>query len=287
MKQLFHRRHNDIDIQKVQFSRKNAAAHTIARIADQTSRLPKDSERIPAEFSENERTEMIQSEKLASLGTLTNGLVHELNNPLAIISGHQYRLMTLTSKIETGSDEIQKSLNKIDQAIKRVMSVIDALKVYSQDDRSSPEFSSINIRETVQYTLDLCRERLKSLGMTLTTQPIPDTLIEGHQGQIMQVLLALIENAIDALVDYDKEKMISIDYRQSVTMIEISVIDSGPGIPQHLHSKIFDPFFTGKSDDRHRGLGLSVASGIIAKHDGRLFLDHDFPSTRFVLQLRR
>jgi signal transduction histidine kinase len=234
----------------------------------------------------NEQNSKIQAEKLASLGTLASGLAHELNNPLAIITGHHQRLLGMTRRQQLSPEKTESSLVKIGGAIKRIQSVVDALKVYSKDSSTQPRQSPINMRDTVQYTLDLCRERLFSLGISLTTQPIPDTLVEANQSQIMQVLLTLIDNAVDAVADQD-EKTIGIDYRQTVTFCEIAVTDNGPGIPHDRQIKIFDPFYTGRKHRDHRGLGLSMAFGIAAQHDGKLYLDTTHPQTRFVLRLRR
>ncbi|MFW7379964.1 MAG: sensor histidine kinase [Oligoflexus sp.] len=236
--------------------------------------------------SNSSATDLIQSEKLASLGTLTNGLAHELNNPLAIIAGHQYRLQALAKRGTVTPRDITSSMEKVGQAVKRILSIVDALKVYSQDSRGVADFRPINIRESVQYALDLCRERLVSLGINLSTQPIPDILIEGNQGQIMQVLLTLIENAVDAVRQHE-DKTIAIEFQQSVTMLEISVIDNGSGVAAGEESKIFDPFYSKSPSAEKKGLGLSVASGIVARHGGKLYLDRQHPLTRFVLRLRR
>ncbi len=229
--------------------------------------------------------QLYQKERISSLGTLTNGLAQELNNPLAIIAGHQYRLNAMVSSNNINISDFKTSLSKIDSGVKRVLSIIDALKAYSHDDTGKPQFAEVNIRETVQFALDLCRERLNSLGIKLITQPITDIYVHCNQGQIMQVLLILINNSIEAL-NKSQNKVITIEYRQTVTQIEISVIDSGPGIPFSVHNKIFDPFFT-TDNTESKGLGLSIAGGIMTHHNGKLYLDEEYPQTKFVIQLPR
>lgn len=233
----------------------------------------------------NEPSKLYQKERIASLGTLTNGLAQELNNPLAIIAGHQYRLNAMITNNNINISDFKLSLVKIGKGVKRVLSIIDALKAYSQDDTGKLEFEEVNIRETVQYSLDLCRERLNSLGIKLITQPIPDAFIKCSQGQIMQVLLILINNAIEAVGKIERKEII-IEYQQSVTEIRISVIDTGSGILPSLRDNIFDPFFTTESADA-KGLGLSIANGIVTHHHGKLYLDPDHPQTKFVICLPR
>ena len=193
----------------------------------QNNRAVENQESTPQRPANIDQTKLYQEERISSLGTLTNGLAHELNNPLAIIAGHQYRLNAMITSNNINISDFKTSLTKIGRAVKRVLSIIDALKAYSQDDSGKLELAEANIRETIQFALDLCRERLNSLGINLTTQPIPDTFVRCNQGQIMQVLLILIDNSIDATTKQD-QKNISIEYKQTVTDISVSVIDNGP-----------------------------------------------------------
>ncbi|SMF36109.1 ATP-binding protein [Pseudobacteriovorax antillogorgiicola] len=271
--------------------RQSEPAHPTPQGAGMESSVTPDSKDAPLVLAkqasaEPDESSLFQEFRIASLGTLTNGLAHELNNPLAIIAGHQYRLSSMVRSKALNMNDIKVSLEKIGSAVKRVLSVIDALKAYSQDDFAKVEFSSHNIRETIQFALDLSRERLNSLGVHLTTQPIPDTFINCNQSQIMQCILILIDNALDAVRDQES-KTIAIEFKQTVTMVEVSVIDNGPGISISHQSRIFDPFFTTKSSDQRKGLGLSIARGVVANHGGKLYLRADFPQTCFVVQLKR
>jgi signal transduction histidine kinase len=223
---------------------------------------------------------------MAALGTFTNGLANELNNPLAIIAGHRFRLSSMIDSRSFNIHEFEKSLGKIDQAVNRMIAVIDALKVYSQDPQGQEILKTFSLRETIKYTIDLCRDKVVSRGIKLLTPELGDATMEGHQGQLIQVLLILIDNAIDAL-EHVSEKTIRIELQPLPDTIRIAVIDSGPGVPLGLRNKIWDPFFTSKDPFRHKGLGLSIASGIISNHRGRVLLDEATPETRFVVELPR
>jgi signal transduction histidine kinase len=228
----------------------------------------------------------LHAEKMAALGTFTNGLANELNNPLAIIAGHRFRLSSMIDSRSFNIHEFEKSLGKIDQAVNRMIAVIDALKVYSQDPQGQELLKTFSLRETIKYTIDLCRDKVVSRGIKLSTPELGDATTEGHQGQIIQVLLILVDNAIDALEEAS-EKTIRIELQPLPDTVRIAVMDSGAGVPLGLRGKIWDPFFTTKDPFRHKGLGLSIASGIINNHRGRVLLDESTPETRFVVELPR
>lgn len=228
----------------------------------------------------------LHAEKMAALGTFTNGLANELNNPLAIIAGHRFRLSSMIDSRSFNIHEFEKSLGKIDQAVNRMIAVIDALKVYSQDPQGQELLKSFSLRETIKYTIDLCRDKVVSRGIKLSTPELGEATMEGHQGQIIQVLLILVDNAIDAL-EQISDKNIRIELQPLPDSVCIAVIDSGPGVPLGIRNKIWDPFFTTKDPFRHKGLGLSIASGIISNHRGRVLLDESTPETRFVIELPR
>ncbi|HYX38774.1 MAG TPA: ATP-binding protein [Oligoflexus sp.] len=228
----------------------------------------------------------LHAEKMAALGTFTNGLANELNNPLAIIAGHRFRLSSMIDSRSFNIHEFEKSLGKVDQAVNRMIAVIDALKVYSQEPQGQEIFKTFSLRETIKYTIDLCRDKVVSRGIKLATPELGDATMEGHQGQMIQVLLILLDNAIDAL-EQVPDKTIRIELQPLPDSVRIAVMDSGPGVPLGLRNKIWDPFFTTKDPFRHKGLGLSIASGIVSNHRGRLGLDETTPETRFVVELPR
>jgi signal transduction histidine kinase len=242
--------------------------------------------RTPEKSANLLHEQWLHAEKMAALGTFTNGLANELNNPLAIIAGHRFRLSSMIDSRSFNIHEFEKSLGKIDQAVNRMIAVIDALKVYSQDPEGQEILKTFSVRETIKYTIDLCRDKVVSRGIKLITPELGDATMEGHQGQIIQVLLILVDNAIDAL-DTASEKSIRIELQPLPDSVRIAVIDSGPGVPLGIRSKIWDPFFTSKDPFRHKGLGLSIASGIISNHRGQLLLDESTPETRFVVELPR
>jgi signal transduction histidine kinase len=242
--------------------------------------------RTPEKSANLLHEQWLHAEKMAALGTFTNGLANELNNPLAIIAGHRFRLTSMIDSRSFNIHEFEKSLGKIDQAVNRMIAVIDALKVYSQDPEGQELLKTFSLRETIKYTIDLCRDKVVSRGIKLATPELGDATIEGHQGQIIQVLLILVDNALDAL-DQVSEKTIRIELQPLPDSVRIAVMDSGKGVPLGIRSKIWDPFFTSKDPFRHKGLGLSIASGIISNHRGQLLLDESTPETRFVVELPR
>ncbi|WP_176736833.1 ATP-binding protein [Oligoflexus tunisiensis] len=245
-----------------------------------------ETERTPPDTTNRLHEQWLHAEKMAALGTFTNGLANELNNPLAIVAGHRFRLASMIDSRSFNIHEFEKSLGKIDQAVNRMIAVIDALKVYSQDPQGQEIFKTFSLRETIKYTIDLCRDKVVSRGIRLATPELDDATMEGHQGQLIQVLLILVDNAIDALDDAS-EKTIRFELQALPDTVRMAVIDSGPGVPLGLRNKIWDPFFTTKDPFRHKGLGLSIAMGIISNHRGRIMLDESTPDTSFIVELPR
>src|SRR5262249_54178985 len=131
----------------------------------------------------------------------------------------------------------------------------------------------------------LCSERLRRNSIQLKIQHgSPNLKIECRSTEISQVLLNLLNNALDAVQPLD-QKWISIDVADAGNDVEIAVTDSGPGIPAHLRDKIAQPFFTTKEIGKGTGLGLSISRGIAEAHHGGLFLDPVCANTRFIVCL--
>jgi C4-dicarboxylate-specific signal transduction histidine kinase len=146
-------------------------------------------------------------------------------------------------------------------------------------------FVNTRIKTIVDETLAISESRLKKADIEIDATLIPaDLSCMCRAVQISQVLINLINNAVDAIQDLP-EKWIRIDARLQKGMIHIAVTDSGHGIPKDLADKIMKPFFTTKGVGKGTGLGLSISRGIAQDHGGDLTLDEDSPHTRFVLIL--
>lgn len=219
---------------------------------------------------------LIQSEKLASIGTLAAGLAHEINNPLASVASCAEGLIErLKNSSDHGknkqsgveaSDIFPEYLKIIYNETFRCKSIISNLLNFSR--QSEPKFDYININNVIQETLSIVQyqRQLKDQKMHLDLSKEPCDVL-GDPQQLKQVFLNLLINALHAT---DTGGNISVSTHRKQTTIQIIIKDSGIGIkPEHL-DKIFDPFFTTKPTGKGTGLGLAICYGIIDIHNGRI-----------------
>ena len=210
--------------------------------------------------------QLVQSRKIAAVGTLTSGIAHELNNPInnivltAEALKEDFREMT--------QEEAQGLIHDILMQSERASEIVKGLLDFSRAER--PEFEALPIGADIQDTLKLVRNQLTLSGIHVE-QDIPPDLppIRGEKKTLQQVFLNLFINAIQAMLDGGLLQVRAHLSPDGGWMV-IDVTDTGVGIePEHL-SRIFDPFYTTKQVGRGTGLGLSVTYGIVEKHGGHI-----------------
>lgn len=206
---------------------------------------------------------LIQSEKLAAIGQLTAGIVHDVKNPFAVIMG----MAEVLGDDEQLDESTRHGLKVIrESAVKGNNIVSDLLKFARQ---SKPEMRYMDLRETVQTAIRLTAYLTRKYEQAFELPNTPVMLTYDAQ-QIEQVLINLIHNAVQAM---PRKGVLSIRLQQVDSTAYIAVQDTGCGIePEHL-KRIFDPFFTTKPEGEGTGLGLSVSYGIIANHHGKIDVD--------------
>lgn len=252
--------------------------------------------------------QLIQSEKLASLGRLVAGVAHELNNPISYLYANMHALQTYENKFKTYVDAIHKGADKAEQEqlrkelkIDNMMSDITPLVEGSLEGAERVSDIVQNLRkfatpqEGSKETFDLIPviERATSWVLkaaTITPEIItnyPDALaICNSEGHIHQILINLIQNALDAMKDaVDPQLDLSIHIKNK--QIEVSIRDNGPGIAQEDIVKIFDPFFTTKDVGSGTGLGLYISYGLATEQcNGSLkAINHVNSGAEFILSL--
>lgn len=233
---------------------------------------------------EEQRKLVVQKAKLTSLGEMAGGVAHEINNPLAIISGKIALLIKTIEKGQYEAEEFKNSLQKISQTTDRIAKIVRSLKTFSRTNEHDP-FVATSLRDIIDQTLEICQEKFKNTPVSLKVHDIPDVKINCRESQIVQVLLNLLGNALDAVEKLD-EKWIEISViKTSEDSIVIRVTDSGQGISENIASNIMQPFFTTKDVGKGTGLGLSISKGIIDDHNGKLYLDKNSPNTCFVIEM--
>lgn len=223
----------------------------------------------------NLEEQVLQSAKLAAVGELISGVTHEVNNPLAVVIGYSEMLMSE----EDISEESREAVKSIHSEAERAKKVIQNLLSFAR--KHSPEKEIIQINEILERTLGLTDYELRKHSIEVTREfdpDLPDTV--GDPNQLQQVFLNLIINSQHAMAEMPETRQLTVrtrikekqsaDNTGTAPVIEISFRDNGPGIPEKIIKKIFDPFYTTKPKDKGTGLGLSVSFGIIKEHGGEI-----------------
>lgn len=216
---------------------------------------------------EKRKDQLVQAEKMSSLGTLTSGVAHELNNPLNNISTS---VQIIKEEIEEPDIDFKRNLlTEVEEQIDRARDIIRALLEFSRQSKFSVE--PVVFKNLVRSTMHLITSEIPP-GITVRIEVADD--IEGKMDprRIQQVLLNLIINAVHAMDD-NGTLTISACRDDAAREFVFSVSDTGEGIPKDHLSRIFDPFFTTRDVGKGSGLGLSIIHGIIKQHGGTVTVD--------------
>ena len=222
-----------------------------------------------------------ESARLSTLGEMTAGIAHEINNPLTII---QCKSKILKRKCEDGTFDLKanaKDFDIINTTVDRIVKIVKGLKTYSRNSENDP-FRPANLKSLIDETLSLCVEHYKFEDITVSVNCCPSLEIDCRSSQISQVLMNLISNSHDAIENL-KDKWIKINVIEERSVIRVLVSDSGKGIPTEIVHKMTLPFFTTKELGKGTGLGLSISKGILESHGGYLIYDSGKANTTFAL----
>lgn len=219
--------------------------------------------------------QLLQSAKLAAIGELISGVTHEVNNPLAVVIGYSEMLLS-ESEMNAEAKEAVKSIHG---EAERAKKVIQNLLSFAR--KHSPQKEVIQVNDILEKTLGLTDYEMRKNGVKIMRDldpDLPETV--GDPNQLQQVFLNIIINAQHAMTDMPDERRIIVRTRVkdkpgvssagTSSVIEIAFEDNGPGIPENVAKKIFDPFYTTKPKGKGTGLGLSVSFGIIRDHGGTI-----------------
>lgn len=229
---------------------------------------------------EEQQQLMINTARLQTIGELAGGVCHQINNPLAIITGRSMILRSIIKNKLPGDDEVLKELDVIDQTSHRVSGILKALRMYSKDLGS--QISEASVLDIVEDVLTLLKSKLVKENVTITVNKGIDPKVLVNKNQISQILIDIINNSIEALEE-TKDKTIEIEISTDKNNVLLLISDSGKGIRVEDKDKIFEPFFTTKG--RHFGVGLSNAQNFVKQNKGTLKLKSLSNPTSFELQI--
>jgi two-component system, NtrC family, sensor kinase len=211
--------------------------------------------------------QLVESRKMAAVGTLTAGIAHEINNPLNNIS---LTTEALIDDFGQWSDEEKLDMLKdIFSQVERAGATVANLLDFTHRDQSS--FKTVAVADVLASTAALLQNEML-LGHIDLEITAADNLpqVKGNHQNLQQVFLNLFLNAMEAMPDGG---VLKVHSSREDRFVRIDVSDTGQGIPEELRDRIFDPFFTTKEVGKGTGLGLSVSFGIIAKHHGSITVD--------------
>ena len=262
---------------------------------------------------------LVNTEKMASLGQLTAGISHEINNPINFVVSNikplkrdvqeilmildKYSEITdssnineklkeindLKKKLDSNylKEEINQLLKGIEEGANRTSEIVKGLKNFARTDEA--DLKKINMNESIDATLTLLNNAICNNNITVEKKYTELPNIECYPGKINQVMMNLLSNAIDALKSIKTENhkgVITIETQSDNNYAIIKISDNGTGIPPAIITKIFDPFYTTKDVGQGTGLGLSIVYGIIKSHDGKVEVQsEENKNTTFVITL--
>ena len=234
----------------------------------------------------SKQEQLVQAGKLAMLGELTTEIAHELNNPLnniGLFVGNAIDLIDL-GMADADPGRILQELNNAMQQVRKATEIISHLRTFGRV--ASVNRETVVITQVVQRAIALMHEQLRLQQIEVSLHyPTSDVVVMGNAIQLEQVFVNLLTNARDALVNAPRKNII-ITCITKGQMVDISVGDTGPGIPAGLEQRIFDPFFTTKEVGVGTGLGLSIIYGIIKEHQGSIVVEgHPGEGAIFRVQL--
>ncbi len=263
---------------RLENSRK-AMIHIMSDLKETTAEV----QRREQELREKQE-QLVQAGKLATLGELTTGVAHELNNPLnniGLFIGNAIDLIEL-GMADTDSERVLQELYNAMQQVRKATEIISHLRTFGRAASVSREPVAIN--QVIVRAISLMREQLRLRQIEVDLQfPPEDVVVIGNAIQLEQVFINLLTNARDAMVNVPR-KVITITCTRVGQRVDICVSDTGPGIPAGLEQRIFDPFFTTKEVGAGTGLGLSITYGIIKEHQGTITVENR-PGASFLIQL--
>lgn len=216
-----------------------------------------------------QREALYQSEKLSALGMLLAGVAHELNNPLSVVLGQSSML-----EEQITDSRLQDRARRARIAAERCIKIV---KTFLAMARGEPGLRrDIDVNALVRQAIDVAGYQLEGMGVSLISRQADALpLIEGDPDQLTQVIVNLMLNASQAMQEQEEDRVLTIEtsYVEAPRMVEVTVSDTGPGVPDELRRRIFDPFFTTKPQGVGTGIGLAMSHGMVSAHGGTITVE--------------
>lgn len=225
-----------------------------------------------AELKESESM-LVQAEKLSSLGQMSAGIIHEINNPLNYAKTNLYSLRSFSKLLPPEEkDDFVEITSDVEEGLERVVQIVKDLRSFAVKDKT--QFSDVNLAEVVAASSRLLGNRLTHVNFSFE---VPDHIhINGNSNQLCQVFVNFLQNSLDALKDAKRENeegKIRVEYSQDEDWSSLHFHDNGCGISKENQAQIFDPFYSSKDIGQGMGLGLSICYRILDQHGVKIEID--------------
>lgn len=239
-----------------------------------------------ADIREQKKAHMklMHTNKMLSLGEMATNIAHEINNPLSIIGGQLKMLEHSIKKVDGDTKRALEITEKVGRNFDRITKIVQSLRNLT---RKTEEivFDKTQVSHIIEGVKDLCDQRLFSKDIKFEIDGLEeDDEIICHETEIMQVILNLINNAVDSILE-NEEKWIKLSISKANGFINFTVTDSGKGIDLKTQIHLFEPFFTTKDIGKGTGLGLSISKGLVEAHGGTLSYDPEKKNTTFNIMI--
>lgn len=226
---------------------------------------------------------LLESAKFQSLGQMASNLAHDINNPLFTIQGKLHQIRNLFSHDELDLDKCDHIIEEVESTILRLSQIVKGISTFARQGHQD-QMVSVSADELIRGIVLLGSDRIVQSGIAFDLKVAPDTRVICYPSYISQVLINLLNNAIDALENAEV-KLIQVEAFATDKWVEIHIKDSGPGIAPDIESKVFDSFFTTKKYGKGTGLGLSISKGLVETHEGQLKYQRSGNMTDFTVYL--
>lgn len=259
------------------------------RIAERTQDLRQANEALNRQIEERVRAEagrealrdeLVQASKLAALGQIAAGVAHEINQPVAAIRTHAEIAAAYLERDQ--SAKAVRTLSRIDDLTARIGAITQELKSFSR--KSAPRLEPVPLNAAIDGALLLLAGRLRQTSVRLERDKPDDVVVIADRFRLEQVIVNLIQNAIEALEGVSTP-LVTLSIQVQEERTTLTVADNGPGVPESVRSQLFTPFVTSKANGL--GLGLVICRDIVASFDGELDLRPTTDGAAFVITLRR
>jgi len=261
------------------------------RVVERTLDLSQARDRLQAEIIGHKSTEqklqavqqdLVQANRLAILGQVAAGVAHEINQPVATIRAYADNARTFLDRGQTAP--AGENLESIAALTERIGAITEELKTFARKGRGSAE--PTGLKDVIEGAVMLLRSRFAGrMDLLDIDLPPPELQVMGNRIRLEQVLINLLQNALEAVAPKAGEGRVEVRTSADAEMVTVTVADNGPGIPPEIRKGLFTPFNTSKESGL--GLGLVISKDIVGDYGGRMEVESDSEGTQFIVHLRK